>query len=254
MRGSHARLWLGGLAAGVLLVALLAPGAGAHAAYKYSDPDNKSSVSAPPSSVWAEFTEPPAPSSYLRVYDPCGRRVDNDDSQSTGYRVTVSMDGSAAGLYRVDWAVLSTLDGHPTSGTFTFTASSGDACPGAPEGDEPNESEGARGGDGGDSNPEAETGDGSDDEVSAATVENDGTGTRSGKGKKGPERRGDRRGDSESERGAGDPTALAQAQNQEPPPRSDEMPMDGLVTGLVLAALIGAAGGYIYAGIIGPKR
>jgi len=31
------------------------------------------------------------------------------------------------------------------------------------------------------------------------------------------------------------------------------MPLDGLLVGLGLAALIGAAGGYVYAGIMGPK-
>ncbi|MDQ3646148.1 MAG: copper resistance protein CopC, partial [Actinomycetota bacterium] len=122
-------------AAAGLLVALAALGlsaapAAAHASYSGSDPADDSTVSAPPSQVWAEFTEPLAEGSHLIVYDPCGDQVDNGDSQVTAYRVTISMNAEAAGTYTVHFAVVSSLDSHPTRGSFNFTSSGGSPCPG----------------------------------------------------------------------------------------------------------------------------
>ncbi len=62
----------------VALVLPIAPAWG-HAAYTGSDPPDEGTVARPPSEVWAEYSEPIGPGSYLKIYDPCGARVDNGD-------------------------------------------------------------------------------------------------------------------------------------------------------------------------------
>ena len=50
------------------------------------------------------------------------------------------------------------------------------------------------------------------------------------------------------------PNLLAASdQEQEPKPVWDGIELDSFLTGLLLAAIIGAAGGKIYAGIMGPR-
>ena len=125
MRAPRAALLLA-----VVVLALPSP-AGAHAAYRASDPADEERVASPPASVWAEFTEPVTLDSRLEVYDSCGVRVDGGDSQVTGYRITVSMDGEHAGTHTVTFAVVSAVDGHLTQGSFTFDVTSGEPCPDA---------------------------------------------------------------------------------------------------------------------------
>jgi methionine-rich copper-binding protein CopC len=113
----------------------------AHAAYKTSDPADESRVSAAPASVWAEYTEPPGPGSTMSITDPCGRRVDDGDVSHDGYRMSVGMSSDRAGTFTVSWYAVSTLDGHPSRGSFTFTATTGSPCPGSEKegGSEPEE-------------------------------------------------------------------------------------------------------------------
>jgi hypothetical protein len=68
-RGVKRRLLGAGAAFASIAIAGWASGAAAHAASKESGAADGSTVSAPPASVWAEYTEPPAPGSYLRVFD-----------------------------------------------------------------------------------------------------------------------------------------------------------------------------------------
>ena len=112
--------------------------ASAHAAYKNSDPADETSVSSAPSQIWAEFTEPPGPGSFMEVFDECGEQVDAGDSRNDGYRIYLSMSGTRSGTYRVTFNVASATDSHVTRGEFTFMAASGEPCP-AEEPVEPNE-------------------------------------------------------------------------------------------------------------------
>lgn len=57
-------------------------------------------MSSPPSEVWAEFTEPPAPGSTLKVYDGCGAQVDNGDSRVEGFRFGRTAGGDGLDLAR----------------------------------------------------------------------------------------------------------------------------------------------------------
>jgi methionine-rich copper-binding protein CopC len=121
------RLWPA-LVCALLFAILTGSPVQAHAALEDSDPKDESTVPAPPSSVWAEFTEPPMEGSHLEIFDPCGARVDGGDSEVMGYRITVSMAAETSGEYRVEWAVVSATDSHPTTGQFTFTSTSGRSC------------------------------------------------------------------------------------------------------------------------------
>lgn len=240
------------LAASVVL-ALVPAVAYAHAAYKDSDPKDEATVSSPPSSVWAEYTEP-VQEGYLNIYDPCGVQVDDGNTQVTGYRMTVGMSADRAGTYSVQWKAASAVDPHVTSGTFTFTVTSGEPCA-AEEEDEPAPKERDERQQRGDSQA-------SDDSSNGSTV---GDGSKS---KTGPVDEPRRKGDAEVKgtreirdhlrgRGAGDDKPIELVQSA---PSNGErgiwdgIPLGGFLMAMAIAAAVGAAGGRIYANIMGPRR
>ena len=237
-----------------LVLALLAmgvPSAWGHAAYKSSDPADGAEVSAPPSDVTAEFTEPLAEGSYLQVTDPCGRRVDGGDVRIVGYDMSVSMSGAAAGRYVVAYRAFSRLDPHVTQGEFSFSASDGETCPGEQEASTtaPRERSGSN-------EPETET---------VGVVAAAGAGPESSSGESTGSAAARRRSARVRAR-SGKPFKLAPQRavvpnvqaaaaedDEEEPSVWDGIPIESFVTGLLLAAIIGAAGGKIYAGIMGPR-
>src|SRR5687768_5482312 len=119
-----------GLSVVALSIAAFSVPAFAHAAYESSDPADGSTVSSPPSRVIADFTERLQPAtSRLSVYDPCGAQVDNGDSLIANDRITVSMSANKQGTYVVRFQAHSDVDGHVTTGEFSFTSSGGSPCP-----------------------------------------------------------------------------------------------------------------------------
>lgn len=255
------------MAVAVATIAALAAPAVAHAAYKSSDPPDDGRVSSPPSEVTATFSEPLAGGSFLEITDPCGDRVDGGDVRIVGYDMSVSMSGAAAGRYTVFYRAHSTLDPHVTQGTFGFTAASGDSCAGD-EGPSGQNSSGsassgsASSGDGGSGSAAAQSssggsdsGDGSSDRVSSTEKGSDErqrsdggknrnrSATASGSGPGGT--RGGR--DDEVDLAAADEPQL------EAPSVWEGIRLEPFLTGLLLAAIIGAAGGKMYAGIMGPR-
>ena len=115
------RLLLGLAAAGVLLVVGAVPAA-AHNELVSTDPSDGQTLSATPSSVVLTFEEPAiAMGTQLVVTGPTGevqagapQLVDNTVRQTL-------QPGAPAGSYTVAWRVTS-VDGHPVSGSFGFTA------------------------------------------------------------------------------------------------------------------------------------
>lgn len=189
-------------AAGVfVLLALPATPAFAHAEYKESNPVHKSSVSAPPSEVWADFTEPPAGSSRLEIYDPCGQRVDSETWDITAYRLSAPLSSDKKGAYTARFYVTSDLDSHVTTGNFTFISTSGAPCPAGTE------------------EPSVDRGDG------------------------GPTK------DRNKSSASGPPV-----QGGETPPASGEIPLDWLMISFGVAGAVGAAGGKVYAGLMGGPK
>lgn len=260
------RAWIG-LGVALLLSVLSAPAAQAHAAYESSDPDNGSTVSSPPSRVIANFTEPLNKESRLAIYDPCGDKVDNGDSLVAGDQITITMSGDKQGRYTVTFDVVSSVDGHPTNGDFGFTSSGGAPCAGAvreKEEEAPSEkSQGGGGGGGAGIQPDSGSG------VSESTGSDSSAGSeagRSGAGGREEAKEGNRQA---SNRDADKPSFAARNRprarvpNIQPVAASAEgqqpnilegIPRGTFAIGLVLAAVIGAAGGKIYAGIMGWTR
>lgn len=239
----------------VALVVIALPGvAGAHAAYKDSSPANRSTVAAPPDEVWAEFTEPVTDDARLDVIDPCGARVDRGDVRVSGYTVTVSMSADSAGTYRVAFRVVSALDGHPTSGQFTFTSSGGVRC-GDDEGNGAPSSARRSGGSGSapstrgagsDDGDPAGAGEASDPDPRSASGDDRADRAKSGNGGNRPGRR--------AARGRGDARPAGAVLAQEAPAQGADIPADWLLIGFGISALIGAIAGQIYASIVGPGK
>ncbi|MFN2588721.1 MAG: copper resistance protein CopC [Actinomycetota bacterium] len=241
------------------LVVATAPTASAHAAYKDSTPGDGETVSSPPAQVTAEFTEPITDSSYLEVYDPCGQRVDGGDSQVSGYNMSISMSAARAGEYVVEFAAQS-IDTHVTYGSFSFTSSGGEPCPG----EEPAET--GTGGGGGAGAGSAGGGGAAGGGSGSPSAPGGGAGPASG-GAAGGRHAQHRKetGDARPGRDGGGPRAPG-ARNEtvtlentgdrapDPGPAAWDLPLGAVFMALVLCVLIGAAGGRVYAGIVAPPR
>ena len=132
VRGMGWRLLAATLATAVLAIAGLVIGASpasAHNVLKSTSPADGKKVARPPSSVVLTFDEPAiALGTKLVITGPEGpvqmgkpSLVDNTVTQDL-------QPGSPAGAYTVDWRVTS-ADGHPISGSFTFTAEAAASVP-----------------------------------------------------------------------------------------------------------------------------
>lgn len=118
--GRTTRLLLVLVGAVVTLVVAAAP-ASAHNSLVSTEPISGQELGRPPATVVLTFDEPAvAMGTQVLVTGPAGtvqqgpaRLVDNTVSQSI-------LGDAPAGRYTVDWRVTS-ADGHPVSGTFTFT-------------------------------------------------------------------------------------------------------------------------------------
>ncbi len=106
----------------LLVVGVVAP-VYAHANLIRSDPPPNSVLPANPRQVILYFTEQVEPKlSGAEVYDSAGKKVD------TGYSVNstdatiliVSLPPLQSGVYTVSWHAISAVDGHHTSGSFSF--------------------------------------------------------------------------------------------------------------------------------------
>lgn len=253
------RVTAAGLAVALFaLSALIAAPAFAHAAYSDSDPQDKETVDSPPEEVWAEFTEPVVDDSKLEVFDPCGRQVDHGDSVVTGYRITVGMSGEAAGLYTVRFAVVSAVDGHPTNGEFTFEAGNGAPCPGSEPASTGGEQDGSNSASGQTDGARARAA--SDASAREQAAANPAAAPGSDAASEGDRVKGTKVGkQSQSSRRARDRgpgvVDLATADERRPSFTSgiSDIPWGAFAVALVFAGLIGAAGGFVYAGIV-PRR
>ena len=112
------------LVAGAALVAT-ASAASAHALVRSSDPANGAILSAPPTQVTVNFTEPPDPKlSYIHVLNEQGKAVESSGAHplaGNGLQWVVPLPNDLPdGVYTVSWRSLSKTDGHVTAGSFSF--------------------------------------------------------------------------------------------------------------------------------------
>ena len=108
-----------------------APAASAHDELTGTMPKNGATVTSAPSSLELTFAEKPlAVGNQISVKAP-----DGSTSKATpkvdGSTVSAPFAGHGDGAYTVTWRVVSS-DGHPISGSYTFTLKGGTASTGAP--------------------------------------------------------------------------------------------------------------------------
>ncbi|WP_445155492.1 copper resistance CopC family protein [Arthrobacter sp. Hor0625] len=113
------------LAAAVLLSAVLlgAAPASAHDAVGSTSPADGASVPVPPQQVELTMSEPPlALGTQVKVSDGAGTNWADGAVEIQDNVVSQKLkEGAPAGAFTVQWRV-SSSDGHPVEGTFTFTA------------------------------------------------------------------------------------------------------------------------------------
>ncbi|HEY0215243.1 MAG TPA: copper resistance CopC family protein [Cellulomonas sp.] len=118
---------LGVVAALLLALAAVVAGAAradAHNSLQGSDPADGATVATAPERITLTFDEPAqALGTEIVVVDPDGTTVSSGAPELVDATVSQPLAGSLpAGAYSVQWRVTS-ADGHPISGAFTFTAS-----------------------------------------------------------------------------------------------------------------------------------
>ena len=243
--------------AAALVIAITTP-VSAHATYESSNPPDGGTVVSPPSQVSAEFSEPLIPEgSFMDVTDPCGSDVGGGTTVAAS-NMTVEMSGAAQGVYVVTWRAGSSVDGHVTNGSFSFTSTTGDPCPG--EGGEEEEGSSDRpadqsGGSGVGKAGAASAGgavDSDDQDVERGT-RSAGTTNRSQEGPRKP-RGVTKAGESDEERKdeANEAAALVAPIAAESSPSALEgIPLTGLFVTFAFAAMIGAAAGKIFVALHG---
>lgn len=105
----------------VMPLLLLASGqACAHAMLDHAEPRVGNKIASPPREVTLTFTQKLEPAfSTVTVTGPNGQRVDAGKARVSGSQMSVPLKGGGAGIYHVNWHVLS-VDSHTTDGSFTF--------------------------------------------------------------------------------------------------------------------------------------
>lgn len=125
----------------IALVGLVTAGVGllgataaqAHNVLRSTDPADGSTVATAPEQVTLTFDEPAlALGTEIEVRSPDGTLVSDGDPVLVDSTVTEKLAGELpAGEYAVTWRVTS-VDGHPITGEFSFTASAGTTIGDAP--------------------------------------------------------------------------------------------------------------------------
>ncbi|WP_344690775.1 copper resistance CopC family protein [Blastococcus jejuensis] len=120
------RVLAGLVAAALLLVGPGATAARAHDSLAGSSPAAGAVLPTPPADVTLEFAAPPQPlGTQVRVTGPDGTSASEGEPDVRGATVVQPLaEALPAGGYTVQWRVTS-ADGHPISGTFSFTATGG---------------------------------------------------------------------------------------------------------------------------------
>jgi copper resistance protein C len=104
----------------LVLLALTAAAAHAHAFLDRASPLVGSSVASAPHEVTLSFTQQLEPAfSSVQVTDAKGARVDVGKAQISGSTMRVGLKSLGPGTYKVHWRALS-VDTHTTQGSFSF--------------------------------------------------------------------------------------------------------------------------------------
>jgi methionine-rich copper-binding protein CopC len=103
-----------------LLLLLVTGKATAHAFLDRAEPRVGNTVATAPRQVTLWFTQKLEPAfSTITVTNATGERVDTGKARVSGNQMSISLRSGGAGMYRVNWHVLS-VDMHTTDGNFSF--------------------------------------------------------------------------------------------------------------------------------------
>lgn len=106
---------------------LTAQSASAHDVLISTSPADGASIGATPATVTLTFDQPALKvGTALKITGPTGEVTDGTATLINNEVHQAIAPGAPAGRYRVDWRVTS-ADGHPVSGTFTFTSTTAGA-------------------------------------------------------------------------------------------------------------------------------
>ncbi len=110
---------------GLLTLVLGVAPASAHAGLSGSDPEDGASLQAAPSTLTFTFTENIG-TAFVAVTAPDGSTVQTSEPKAVDRSVTADLtDPGQRGTYSASYRVVS-ADGHPVSGTITFTVLAGE--------------------------------------------------------------------------------------------------------------------------------
>ena len=111
------------LAARILIslvpVVLAAPAWG-HSALTGSSPKDGASLKGVPATVEVNYAEPPTTDTRFTVTDGCGRNVAHD-VEALNQSITADVGSGQPGNWKVEWAVVSAVDGHLTKDSVGFS-------------------------------------------------------------------------------------------------------------------------------------
>jgi copper transport protein len=120
-----------GLLVAFLVVGFQSSPASAHSEVVTTSPDNGAVLDTAPSAVTVTFTEPVNPvADQVRVFAPNGKRVDRGEPKASGPQLRIGLQSVGDGTYLVSYRVTS-ADGHPVAGGFSFSIGEPSATPAA---------------------------------------------------------------------------------------------------------------------------
>ncbi|MGH2729296.1 MAG: copper resistance CopC family protein [Actinomycetota bacterium] len=102
-----------------------------HGVLEKSTPDDGAHLADPPQELSISFTEPPTGDAVVEVTDGCNRDVLEDMTVSGG-EIRGGLSEGLSGRWRVNWKIISAVDGHTTRGRFAFVVAGRRDCSGDP--------------------------------------------------------------------------------------------------------------------------
>lgn len=112
---------------GITMMLAQATTAWAHAALQGSDPEQGARLDEAPPSVIVNYAEPPTKASVFQVFDGCNSGVASDVTVLND-TIEATIDEGQPGIWRVEWRVISAVDGHLTTDGVSFRVAGEPDC------------------------------------------------------------------------------------------------------------------------------
>jgi hypothetical protein len=111
----------------VLVSFVAAPGAYGHAERAATTPEVGARVDDVPATISVSYTEPPAGNPVFHVLDGCGNDV-VQDLKVQDMTIEATLAGGQPGAWKVEWRVISGVDGHDTRDSYPFKVAGDKDC------------------------------------------------------------------------------------------------------------------------------